>query len=80
MNRTPVESSQIVSIGHDPETQTMEIEFKDRHGVQRAPIVYLYSNVTAEDHAALIGAESIGRHFGAFIKPFPQKYPFQKIQ
>lgn len=78
MNRTPVTSSQIVSIGF--EDGVLEIEFVNRGKTERPNSIYQYSDITAEDHANLIGAESIGRHFGAFIKPFPQRYPHTKVQ
>ncbi len=78
MNRAPVESSQIKSIGF--ENGVLEIEFVSHAKDGRLPSIYQYVNVTTEDHAALIGAESIGRHFGAFIKPFPNRYPYTKVQ
>ena len=62
MTRAPVTSSTISSIGHDPATQTLEVEFKSGK-------VYRYQDVSAEKHAELLGAESIGKHFGAHIKP-----------
>lgn len=78
MNRTAVTSSQIKSIGW--EDNVLEIEFISHSKDGRLPSIYQYANVTTEDHANLIGAESIGRHFGAFIKPFPKTYPYTKIQ
>ena len=59
----PVQSSQIASIGHDPATNTLAVVFK--HG---AGAIYHYPGVTAEQHAAFVGAESIGVHFGKHIK------------
>lgn len=79
MTRQPVESSQIASIGYDADTKTMEIEFVQRDP-NRKPSIYQYANVDSEDYINFLGADSIGRHFGAFIKPFPQKYPYTKIQ
>ena len=61
MKRTPVKSSNIVSVGHDPETNTLEIEFKGGG-------VYSYDGVSAAKHSALMGADSIGSHFHAHIK------------
>jgi len=61
MNRTPVKSSQIASIGYDAGSKEMHIEF---HGGK----VYTYQNVDAADHAALMAAESVGKHFGASIR------------
>ncbi len=53
---SPVKSSAISAIGHDPATNTLRVEFSSGHA-------YDYSNVTAEDHAALMGAKSLGGHF-----------------
>lgn len=61
MERTPVKSSQIVSIGHDSEKNVLEIEFKGGN-------IYHYTDVDASKHAALIAAESIGKHFHANIR------------
>lgn len=69
MQRQPVVSSQLVSIGHDPETRTLEVEF---HGGS----VYRYHGVTAEAHDALMRADSIGRHFGKEVRG---KYRFEKL-
>ncbi|RIJ85073.1 KTSC domain-containing protein [Ralstonia solanacearum] len=65
-------------MGHDAATNTLAIRFKNYKG--EATSLYHYSNFTAEDFEAFRTAESIGRHFGAFIKPFDQKYPFKRIE
>lgn len=72
-----VESSQINAVGYDPETQTLAIQFKGWKGELGA--TYHYANVTPEDFAAFQGAESLGRHFGRHIKPFPEKFPYTKV-
>lgn len=67
---TPVTSSQVKAIGYDAATKTLAVQFA--HG---AGHLYHYPNVTAEQHAAFIGAESIGKHFGQHIKALPfEKY------
>lgn len=58
----PVSSSNIDSIGFDPETNTLRIKFKS--GGE-----YDYSGVSAEEHEAFISAPSIGKHFFSNIKP-----------
>ena len=73
-----VSSSQIHSIGHDAATNTLAIRFKNYKG--EVTSLYHYSNFTAEDFEAFRTAESIGRHFGAYIKPFDQKYPYKQIE
>lgn len=73
-----VESSQILGIGHNAETNTLAIQFKNWKGEPAS--LYHYSNFTAEDFEAFKGAESIGKHFGQFIKPETVKYPYVKIE
>mgnify|MGYP001553463146 FL=1 len=70
-----VASSQIEGIGHDPQTNTLAIQFKAK---KDAPI-YHYANVDAAMFDAMKSAESIGKHFAAHIKAFPQKYPCTRI-
>ncbi len=80
ITRLAVTSSQIASIGYDPAQQMLDIEFKPfkpKEGVPNS--VYRYQNVTPADHAALVGAESIGRAFGQGIKKDPQRWPFRKL-
>lgn len=52
----PVASSNISAVGHDPDTNTMAVEFKSGG-------VYHYPNTTADEVAALQSAESVGAHF-----------------
>lgn len=73
----PVESSQIDSIGHDAETNTLAIRFKNYKG--EASGLYHYDNFTAEDFAAFHGADSIGKHFGQHIKPATEKHPYRRV-
>jgi hypothetical protein len=70
---TPVTSSQIHAIGHDPATNTLRIQFKGKEGPGSQ---YDYPGVTAEKHAEMLKAESIGKFFGAHIKG---KYEFKKL-
>jgi hypothetical protein len=72
----PVESSQIHAIGHDPETNTLAVHFKSRTGLGS---VYHYSNFNAAAFAEFKAAESIGSHFGKFIKPFADRFPFVRV-
>ncbi|QMV32444.1 hypothetical protein 8G_00050 [Ralstonia phage Hyacinthe] len=73
-----VKSSQIFSIGHDAATNTLAIRFKNWKG--EVTSLYHYQNVTAEEFQAFRAAESIGAHFGKHIKPFAEKYPYQRIE
>lgn len=61
MNRTPVASSQLKSVGHDPATNKMHIEFKNGS-------IYEYDDVSADEHQSLMGASSVGSHFDAHVK------------
>jgi hypothetical protein len=69
MERVAVDSSDIRSIGYDAESSVLEIEFKKGS-------VYQYSEVPAEEHAALMAAESKGKHFNANVKG---RYGFLKL-
>jgi hypothetical protein len=71
-----VESSQIHAIGHAPEANTLAIQFKSKGGPGS---VYHYQNVDAEQFAAFSSAESVGSHFYKHIKPFADKFPYQKV-
>lgn len=78
--RIPVVSSQIKAIGYDAPSLQMDIEFINHSKDPNKPAsVYRYSNVSPQEYAALAGAESIGKFFGANIKPFPQRFPFRKL-
>jgi hypothetical protein len=71
MERTPVTSSQLVSVGYDPGTQTLEVEFKGgtgRDGAARPNTVYQYSAVPPEVHKAMMAAESQGSYLYKHIK------------
>ena len=63
----PCKSSQIAAIGHDPETNTLAIQFPSKTGTGS---VYHYQNFTAEDFAAFSAAESMAcraRSFSASL-------------
>lgn len=59
--RTPVESSSIASIGHDPATNELHVEFK-------SGAVHVYSDVSPEKHRDLLTAPSIGQHFHRHVR------------
>lgn len=61
MNRTPVKSSQLVSVGYDEAERILEVEF-------RGGGTYQYFGVGPEAHKALVEAESIGKYFGKNIR------------
>lgn len=61
MNRTPVSSSMIASIGYDVNAQRLEVEFK-------RGAVYEYFEVPEEIYLNLLSAESVGKYFDAAVK------------
>lgn len=69
MNREPVESSDLSSVGYDPSTKTLEIEFNSGG-------VYQYFDVPKDTHSELMSAPSKGKHFHKFIK---NAYQYQKV-
>ena len=71
-----VDSSQIDSIGHDAETNTLAVRFKNFKGEPGS--LYHYANFTREAFLAFQNAESIGKHFGAYIKNATEAHPFTK--
>lgn len=66
MQLTP-ESSQIFSIGYNPETKVLAIQFRNRATKEAGPS-YHYALFPAEKFAEFQAAESKGRFFGAEIK------------
>lgn len=76
---TPVESSQIAAIGHDPETSTLAIRFKPRAGDVSGPL-YHYANVDAKLFERFQKAPSIGSFFYATIKPHTEDFPYVRIE
>ena len=67
MNRTSVTSSNLRSVGYDPATQTLEVEFHSSG-------VYEDLNVPAYRHAGLLSAASKGEYFDAYIKQGGYRY------
>ncbi len=61
MNRTPVVSSSVASVGYDPKTQTLEVEFHNG-------TLYQYFDVPQGVYDALMTAESKGSFLNSSIK------------
>lgn len=59
---TPVKSSNIAAIGHDSNTSELTVEFKNGGR-------YIYHGISADQHAALMKADSIGSHLHKHVKP-----------
>jgi hypothetical protein len=62
MKMQAVDSGAIDAIGHDPQTNTLAVQFKSGH-------TYHFEDVSAEEHEALANADSIGAHFARHIRP-----------
>jgi hypothetical protein len=69
MTRTPVTSTDLCSVGYDPVTRTLEIEFASGG-------VYQYSDVPPEVFEELLVADSPGRYFHARIRA---RYPTRRV-
>lgn len=61
MQLTPVKSSNLKAIGHDPERDELHVEF---HNGQR----WIYAGVDAKKHAAMLAFPSVGKFFAASIR------------
>jgi hypothetical protein len=69
MEREPVNSSAIASVGYDSASDTLEIEFTSGQ-------IYQFSGVADQVHADLMGADSIGGYFSAHIR---HDYPYVRL-
>ena len=70
MNRTPVSSSNLKSVGYDQSSNTLEIEF---HGGR----VYQYYNVPKRIYQGLMAASSHGKYHHRRIK---DRYRYSRIR
>jgi len=61
MNRVPVSSTNLLSVGYDADSNVLEIEFQNGS-------IYQYFNVPAKIYSGLTSAASPGRYFDAYIK------------
>ena len=61
MQRIPVTSSELVSVGYDPNSHVLEVEFS-------GGAVYQYHEVPAAQHEGLMSALSHGRYFNEYVR------------
>lgn len=54
-------SSNILEAGHDPLTNKMRVKFRNQK-------LFEYDNVSAEQHANMMKADSVGSHFSKHIR------------
>ena len=69
VQRYSVASSNLASVGYDPGTQTLEIEFLSRS-------VYQYYNVSENIYRQLMAAGSKGKFFHQYIR---NAYPYSRV-
>ena len=69
MDRQNVQSSNIVSIGFDEDSEILQVEFK-------GGVVYEYFDVPEHIHEELMAAESVGSYFARVVKG---NYSFNKV-
>ena len=69
MNHVPVSSSNLRSVGYDPESLTLEITFISGG-------TYQYHGVTQGVYDSLLAASSKGKFFHAHIKNI---FPYNKV-
>jgi hypothetical protein len=58
---TPVKSSSLAFVDHDPASGVLSVKFKSGE-------TYTYAGVSADHHAKLMSADSIGSHFQKHIR------------
>lgn len=68
MEREPVTSSNVVSLGYDAPSETLEVEFKSG--------IYQYYNVPQPIYDQMMASESMGKFMHVYIKPV---YPCAKV-
>lgn len=69
MERDNVESSMVISIGFEPSSNTLEVEFKNSS-------IYQYYNVPSVIHDQLMASDSKGKFINVYIKP---AYAYSRI-
>ncbi len=70
MKRTPVESSMISSVGYDPVSKILEVEFNSGG-------VYQYGELSEQTYRELMGAESKGGYMRDLII---DQYPYVRTR
>lgn len=61
MQLTPVKSSNLKAVGHDPETNELHVEFSN--GAR-----WIYAGVDAEKYGRMLAFPSVGKFFAASIR------------
>ncbi len=69
MLRQPVTSSHLQSVGYDPASRILEVEFTNGS-------IYQYTGVPAAIYQELMAAPSHGTYFAQYIRT---RYPYKRI-
>lgn len=78
---SPVKSSQIAEIGHDPKTNTLAVVFNARRERnERLGPKYHYGDVDANYYQDFASAASIGTFFHQNIKADSTRFPYLKVR
>lgn len=72
MKREPVDSTTIASIGYMPQRRALEIEFRD------SGTLYLYFDVSAQEHAQFMAAPSKGFYLNHVFKPKGHRFVIRR--
>ena len=67
MERQAITSSVLKSIGYDPQSRILEVEFNPRKGFKKGS-VWQYRGFTSQDWQDFRAAKSIGSHFSAKVR------------
>jgi hypothetical protein len=83
MQRQPIKSAILSSVGYDPELQVLEVEFL-RTQKEHTRRIYRYSSVPPEKYREMMGLDkqpgekhSVGSYFLRMIKP---NHAFERIE
>jgi hypothetical protein len=68
--RTPVESKSVASIGYDPTTRSLDVQYKS------SSTVYRYADVPSSVYAELMSFQSKGTYMAWYVKP---RYTVTKV-
>jgi len=72
----PVKSSNLAAVGYDAAAKELHVQFKGKDGTVSK--TYIHANVTPDQHAEFMKAESAGSHYAAKFRgndKHPHRHP-----
>jgi hypothetical protein len=75
MERTPVKSSNVASIGYHEPTKKMEVEFHGKSG--KPNMIYVHYGIEPQMHADFMAADSIGSFYNQNIRG---KFNYKRLE